>query len=117
MDVHPGYRFLHRPQNVSVIERRQPMWQSALDAHFSSAAFPCLDRLLSHLFEWDEIGVGFTRTSAERAKFAADEADICKVDIAIYDVGYDLPHQLPPQFVSRSDQTQEVIILGVGKQT
>ncbi len=67
------------------------MRQSALNANLGRADFPGFARLLRDLLEAEKVSVGFARAAAESAEFAADEADVGEINIAIYDVGDDIP--------------------------
>ncbi len=97
VDVHAGNRLLYGAQNVAIVKRRQVVRQSALNANFGRTDFPGFARLLRNLLEAEKVSVGFARAAAESAKFAADEADVGEINIAVYDVGDDISDQLSPQ--------------------
>ena len=54
---------------------------------------PGFNRLLSDLFDAEEVPVGFARAAAEGAELAADKTDIGEIDIAIDDVGDEIADQ------------------------
>ena len=87
VNVHAGNSVLNSSQNVSIVERRKSVRQSALDAYFGRAEFPCFDGFACHLLKAEKICVGLTRASAESTEFAAHKTDIRKINVAIYDVG------------------------------
>jgi hypothetical protein len=74
-------------QYVAVIERRQIVRQTPLNADFFGAEFPRLASLLSDLIEAEEVRVVLTWPAAEGAKLAANETDVGEVDVAVHDVG------------------------------
>ncbi len=90
VDMHAGNRLLYGAQNIAIVKWRQAMRQSALNADFGSADFPGFASFLGHLLEAEKVGVGFAWAAAEGAEFAADEADVGEIDIAVYDVGDDV---------------------------
>src|SRR5215831_4993771 len=80
--MHPGNGMLYGAQYVAVIKRRQIVRQASLNADFSGAELPRFASFLRNLIEAEEVGVVLARPSAERAKLAADETDVRKVDVA-----------------------------------
>ncbi len=62
------------------------MGQSSLDAHFRRTQLPGFLRLSSNLFKSQEVRVSLARSTAESAKLASYETDICEIKIAIYNV-------------------------------
>jgi hypothetical protein len=51
MDVHLRNGVLHCPQDVAIVERRQAMRKTALDADFGRAELPGFDRFLGNLIK------------------------------------------------------------------
>ena len=89
------------------------MRQPALDADFSRAQRPGLDRLLRHGFEAVKVAVGLARAAAESAELAADKANIGEIDIAIDHVGDEIADQIAAQHVGRDQQAEKIIAFGI----
>src|SRR4051812_2087457 len=60
-------------QDIAVVERRQTVWKSALNADFRGAKLPRFHGLGRHLFERIEVGFGMIGPMGERAEFASDK--------------------------------------------
>ena len=72
-------------------------------------------RLLGHLLEPEEVGVGFARAAAEGAEFAAHKTDIGEIDVAVDHVGHQIADQFAAQGVGGHQQTEQVVALGMGQ--
>src|ERR1700719_603094 len=92
------------------------MRQAALNANFGGADFPGFACLLGHLLKAEKVGVRLARAAAEGAEFAADETDISEIDVAVDNVGDDVSDDLATQSVSRDEQTEEIVAVGVREQ-
>src|SRR5437868_13222121 len=109
MNMHTRRGYLHSPQNVTIIEGRQTVGQTALNTNFGGAERPGFDCLLRHGLKTMEVAVGFSRTTTEGAKLASDKADIGEIDIAIDHVGDQIADQIAAQDVSRDQQGEQVV--------
>src|SRR5258707_12488040 len=109
MNVHARHRGLNCAQDVTIVERLQAVRQAALNATLGRAEFPRLHRLFSNLLRIEEVGVGFARATAESAEFAAYEADVCKVYVAIDDVRHNISGQLAAQKISCNQQPEQIV--------
>ncbi len=115
MDVHRGHGALHRAQNVAIIERRQAVRQSALDADFGGAELPGFDGFLRDLIGLEEIGVGLARAAAEGAELASHKTDVGEVDVAIHHVGDEVAGEFGAQQVGGGEQSEQVVAFGVSQ--
>ena len=116
VDVHSGHRRLHRPQNIPVIERRQAMRQTALDADFGGTKIPCLDGLFRDLLRFKEVSIGLPRAAAEGAELASDETNVGEIDVAVHDVGDNVAGKLAAQEIGGDEQANQVVAFSVGKE-
>ena len=85
------------------------MGQATLDADLRRAQFPGLHGLLRDLVKTEEVGVVLARAPAEGAKFAAHEADVREIDVAIDDIGDEVAGELRPELIRRDQQAEQIL--------
>src|SRR5499433_1753494 len=113
MNVHARNRHFYRAQNVAIVEGRQAMRQTSLNAHFRGAELPGLDCLFGYPIWLQEISVGFARSAAERTKLAPYETNISEINIPIHDVANDIPSQFTSKRIGRYQQSEQVVAVSV----
>jgi hypothetical protein len=92
------------------------MRQSTLNANFRSAQLAGFDCFVGHLLGAEEIRVMLTRSAAEGAELAADEADVGEIDVAIDDICDEVAGEFGAEFVGGHEQTEQIIAITVREQ-
>src|SRR5262249_3095762 len=110
-----GDCLLHGPKYVAIVERREAMGKSALNANLGCAHVPGFDSLLRDLFQAEGVGIGFTWPTAEGTKLAAHEADVGEIDIPVNYVGDNVADQFPAQRVCGNKEAEKVVPVGIGQ--
>jgi hypothetical protein len=72
------------------------------------------DGLGGNLLGSMEVSVVLARATAEGAELATDKANVCEINIAVYDVSNDVADHLAPQLISGHQEAEEVVTVGVG---
>ncbi len=76
------------------------LWrQAGLYTHLGGAKACRLFCPSHYFFGWQKVALFFAEIPAESTKAALLDADICKVDIPVYDVGDNVAHGLSPELV------------------
>src|SRR5258708_3909863 len=84
-----------------------------MNAYPGCAQRPRFLGLAGALIEAEEVGVMLPWAAAESAKLAAYKADVGEVDVAIDDVGHEIPNQFRAQFIRRHQQADQVVAFAV----
>src|SRR3977135_4638462 len=87
MDMQLGQSRLDGAKQLGVIAALQVFWKPALNAHLGRAALDRFHRLRHERFRGMKIGVRRVRPAAESTKTSADDANVGKVQVPVYDVG------------------------------
>ena len=115
VDMHARHGVLDRAKNVAIVKLGKIVRQTALNADFGGAKLPGFDRLLRHLIERQEVGVGLARAAAEGAEFASHETDVGEIDVAVDYVGDDVAGEFGAQQVGGDQQAEQIVAFGVGQ--
>ena len=112
MDVQLRERRGDRAREIDVVAPVELRRQPRLDAHLGGAEIPRLLGAPHDLRDGQEVALFLPVVAAERAERAVLDADVREVDVAIDDVGDDVPGLPLPQLVGDQGQRVEVAPLG-----